>query len=191
MNTDPAQTRMDAEYNLGLMYLKGEGVHQNEDLAIAWIQKAANKGHTKAIKVLEGIQQKTQRVIYPENCIHTTIRGEKVRSKSEVIIANILYQYKFEYAYERPLRGVMTKGVRYPDFTIFSLNGDIIIWEHLGLMSDKEYRLNWGKKKLWYEQNGFLAGRSLFISKDMSDGSIDSQEVYGIASRIYEIVHEI
>lgn len=191
MTTDQAQTRMDAEYNLGLIYLYGKGVQQNHDLATIWLQKAANKGHPKAIELLATIQQEARRVIYPEKCIHTTIRGEKVRSKSEVIIANMLYQYKLEYAYERPFRGLLIKGMEYPDFTLFALNGEIILWEHLGLMSNREYKLNWGKKKLWYEQNGLLVGKSLFISKDMPNGSIDSQEIYDIVSRIYEIIHAI
>lgn len=35
--------------------------------------------------------------------IHRTTRGELVRSKSEVIIANLLYCLKLPYGYEQPL----------------------------------------------------------------------------------------
>lgn len=37
-----------AQYNLGVMYYKGEGVLQDRFKAIEWFQKAANQGHIKA-----------------------------------------------------------------------------------------------------------------------------------------------
>ena len=48
---------------------------------------------------------------YPENLRYETEKGEMVRSKSEVIIANILYQHRKDllYKYERPLE-VMIAG---------------------------------------------------------------------------------
>ena len=35
---------MDAANNLGLMYMKGEGVAQDYHRAVEWFQKGANKG---------------------------------------------------------------------------------------------------------------------------------------------------
>jgi hypothetical protein len=49
--------------------------------------------------------------------IHRTERGELVRSKSELVIADKLYARGIDYAYEQPL--VLPNGhIRYPDFTI-------------------------------------------------------------------------
>lgn len=40
---------------LGTLYLKGKNVHQNFQQAIAWYEKAASLGHTKAIKMLSRV----------------------------------------------------------------------------------------------------------------------------------------
>lgn len=40
-------------------------------------------------------------VPYAENLIHRTERGHLVRSKSELVIANMLFQSGVEYEYER------------------------------------------------------------------------------------------
>lgn len=37
-----------AQFDLGLMYAKGEGVAQNSRLAFNWLHKAARKGHIEA-----------------------------------------------------------------------------------------------------------------------------------------------
>ena len=75
---------------------------------------------------------------YDENKVHITERGEKVRSKSEVIIANHLYQkekdLKIEYSYETKYEG-KNGDCKLPDFTI--TKGDkIYLLEHLGMLSD-------------------------------------------------------
>lgn len=77
-----------------------------------------------------------------------TLSGEMVRSKSEVIIANILYQSGIPFAYEQPLRA--PDGSRHdPDFTI-KWNGRTCYWEHLGMLDDEEYLQRWERKELWY-----------------------------------------
>ena len=37
-----------AQYNLGQMYRRGEGVPENDALAVKWYRKAANQGHARA-----------------------------------------------------------------------------------------------------------------------------------------------
>ena len=64
-------------------------------------------------------QPATEAAYRPEGCIHRTDRGEWVRSKSEVIIANLLHQLGLGYHYEYPFTGVKATGVRRPDFTFF------------------------------------------------------------------------
>ena len=49
--------------------------------------------------------------------IHRTTRGELVRSKSEVIIADLLDGFGVPYAYEQPFKGP-DGSIRYPDFTV-------------------------------------------------------------------------
>lgn len=43
----------DAHYNLGLLYLDGHGVEQNQEQAEQLIKKAANNGHEKARQLVE------------------------------------------------------------------------------------------------------------------------------------------
>src|SRR6185503_4472294 len=84
-----------------------------------------------------------------ERLIHHTSRGEAVRSKSEVIIANLLHAKSIDYHYEHPLElgGV----VKYPDFTIEDDDtGTTYYWEHCGLMHDPAYHRRWTEKLGWY-----------------------------------------
>jgi hypothetical protein len=94
-----------------------------------------------------------------------------VRSKSEVIIANILFDRNVPFKYEVPL--FAPDGTFYiPDFTI-TWNGEQWYWEHLGLLDREDYRNHWQTKKEWYERH-FL-GRlittteSPTLSKDTRD----------------------
>lgn len=82
-------------------------------------------------------------MMHPENLRYETEQGDLVRSKSEVIIANILYQHRKDilYKYERPLE-VMSDGKErniYPDFTILNIHtGKVTYWEHAGRMDVPE-----------------------------------------------------
>lgn len=63
-----------------------------------------------------------------------TEKGERVRSKSEKIMADYFFRQGIEYKYECPiyLRGM---GTVYPDFTFLSRKtGQEVYWEHNGKM---------------------------------------------------------
>ncbi len=113
---------------------------------------------------------------YYENAlIHKTKRGEMVRSKSEVIVANALFDAGIDYGYEEELS--LSNGIiAHPDFTIHK-GGKPIYWEHLGMLQKENYRHKWDIKRKSYEDNGIVEGKNLIISKDGLDGSIDSQEI--------------
>ena len=77
-----------------------------------------------------------------------------MRSKSEVIIANLLHAKGLEYAYEQPFVAA-DDSVRYPDFTIDDPElGVTVIWEHLGSINNSEYRRRWERKLASYAENG-------------------------------------
>ncbi len=91
-----------------------------------------------------------------EGLIHRTTRGELVRSKSEVIIANLLHALGITYAYEQPFTG-KDGSVRYPDFTIEDAEtGRRVFLEHLGLLSEPAYRRRWLAKLDWYRSQGVV-----------------------------------
>jgi ATP-dependent exoDNAse (exonuclease V), alpha subunit - helicase superfamily I member len=112
-------------------------------------------------------------VPFAEHLVHRTIRGELVRSKSELVIANLLHAAGIEYHYERPYSGTLLPGTVHPDFTIIDAAGDPIIWEHLGMLDQPGYRASWERRRDWYLANGFVIGQNLFVS-DEPGGVLDS-----------------
>lgn len=100
-----------------------------------------------------------------------TLRNERVRSKSEIIIADELYRYEIPYRYEMPLilenwgKSVIFR----PDFTVMNKkNGKIYIWEHFGMMDNPEYIEKSIRKLDVYEKNGFFLGVNLLLSHETS-----------------------
>jgi len=119
-----------------------------------------------------------------EGLIHRTTRGELVRSKSELIIANLLHTLGITYAYEQPFAG-QDGSVRYPDFTIEDAEtGRRVFLEHLGLLSEPAYRRRWLAKLDWYRSQGLLP-------EDEGEGDagilVTTTEEKGIDSRGIEL----
>ena len=103
---------------------------------------------------------------YAEGRIHEALTGDMVRSKSELIIANLLSDHGISFEYESPLRA--PDGTMYlPDFSIVH-QGERWYWEHWGKMSEKQYRDHREVKLAWYEEH--FPGRLVetFESKTLS-----------------------
>lgn len=99
---------------------------------------------------------------YEEGKIHRTLADYMVRSKSEVIIANILFDHDIPFQYEVPLYA--SDGTFYlPDFTI-KWQGEEWYWEHEGMLHDEKYRRHQKEKHTWYKKNGFF-GRLIVTSE--------------------------
>lgn len=94
-------------------------------------------------------------VVVDSGLVHRTDRGELVRSKSELLIANLLHDLGLAYDYEAPFTGADGRTVR-PDFTVVTDLGESVIWEHLGMLTDPRYAAKWELKKKWYADNGVL-----------------------------------
>lgn len=120
-----------------------------------------------------------------EALIHRTRKGVAVRSKSEVVVADVLDALGISYEYEQPLYSrTDPKDFRLPDFTV-SFEGDVFYWEHLGLLNVPSYREAWERKRQWYENNRY--SDRLITSEDGADGSIDAAKIERIArDRILE-----
>jgi ATP-dependent exoDNAse (exonuclease V) alpha subunit len=110
---------------------------------------------------------------YAEHLIYRTSRGEMVRSKSELLIAEKLNALGINYHYERPLEGAVEPGRLRPDFSFIDDSGDVLIWEHLGRMDRADYVEGWKWKKNWYSLNGYAEGRNLFTSTEQQIRDID------------------
>ena len=124
-----------------------------------------------------------------------TLRGEKVRSKSEVIIADTLHHLGIPYKYECPLNIKVPKGGTfsqvkiYPDFTCLNVHlRKEILWEHFGMMDDADYSKNAMKKLDWYESNGLYLGDNLIVSMESRENPRDATKVERLA-RHYLLKH--
>lgn len=88
---------------------------------------------------------------YEAGKIHKVLAGDMVRSKSEVIIANMLHERGITFWYEKPL--VAPDGTMYlPDFTLM-VRGEEYYWEHLGMLENSEYSKHWNEKEKWYAKH--------------------------------------
>lgn len=109
---------------------------------------------------------------YEEGKIYTTLTEYMVRSKSEVIIANMLFEREIPFRYEAPL--FAPDGTFYlPDFTI-TWQGEKWYWEHLGRLDEEKYRNHWETKHAWYEKH--FPGR-LLETREGPDISTQAAEV--------------
>lgn len=100
---------------------------------------------------------------------HYTAKGERVRSKSEIMIANVLYRYEIPYKYECPLY-LPKSNLQYtfhPDFTILNVRtGKIYYLEHLGKMDDAGYTEDVCNRIREYEKNNILIGDQLLLTME-------------------------
>lgn len=123
--------------------------------------------------------------------IHRTRKGHAVRSKSELIIADLLWSKHIDYQYELPLD--MADGSRrLPDFTITDdTTGTTYYWEHLGLLQRPSYRRQWRDKLAWYKKHDILPyeeggapGGVLITTRDGDDGSISSAQIEALIDTV-------
>lgn len=109
-----------------------------------------------------------------------TIKGERVRSKSEKIIADELYRYEIPYKYEMPLELTNWNKsiVIYPDFTVLNKStGKKWILEHLGMMDNAMYYENAMFKLDTYEKNDILLGKNLILLHETSSSPLNTNVV--------------
>ena len=87
----------------------------------------------------------------------------RVRSKSEIIIANMLKTLNIPYKYECPLK--IGNILLYPDFTILDVKGRRERYlEHFGMMGDLDYVNNMMLKISTYEKNNIFIGDKLICT---------------------------
>lgn len=115
---------------------------------------------------------------------YETDKGERVRSKSELTIANTLLKRGIPYKYECPL--LLRNGwVVYPDFTTLNVRErKTLYWEHRGMMDDFEYSRNAVQKNKVYMRDGIVVGRNLIITEETSNHPLGTDEINIIISQL-------
>lgn len=104
-----------------------------------------------------------------------TDREERVRSKSEILIANALHKHQVPYYYEKPLY-LNNYGTVHPDFTLLNVRErKTIYWEHMGMLDDETY-MDYALDKITaYEKNGIFPGHQLVLTHETSKKPINSK----------------
>ena len=120
-----------------------------------------------------------------------TARGERVRSKSEIIIADALFRrgipYRYEYPHELLLAGARNRKriVVYPDFTCLNVRTHReIVWEHFGMIDVPEYCQNMASKMEMYLMNGFCLGKNFVMTTETHDRPLNSMMVEAMLERL-------
>ncbi len=99
--------------------------------------------------------------------------GERVRSKSEILIADKLNALGIPYRYEYPLYLGRQNPV-YPDFTILDTRErKMVVYEHFGMMQDEKYARDAMNKIKDYEKAGYLIGENFLFTMESSDCPLD------------------
>lgn len=131
----------------------------------------------------------TGRSFSPDSPLLLTARGERVRSKSEVIIADTLFHHNIPYRYEFPLTLKRTDVDRsadaygstvtlHPDFLCLNTRTRAeFYWEHFGLMDDPAYSKNAAGKLRLYTENRILPGRNLIITMETQTEPLSTRTI--------------
>lgn len=113
---------------------------------------------------------------FTENTIYQTARGEKVRSKSEVIIADTLFKLGIPYRYEYPVK--LENYTAFPDFLCLNLRTrKEYLWEHLGKLDDIEYAAKATRKIADYEKANFFPGINMILTMETGQVPLTPQRV--------------
>ena len=112
-----------------------------------------------------------------------TDKGERVRSKSEKILADYFYRKGIPYKYECPLY-LNGFGTVYPDFTFLSKKtGKEIYWEHDGKMDSPEYAENAVRKINAYEENDIFPGERLILTFETGKTILNIKRIEELVAR--------
>lgn len=116
-----------------------------------------------------------------------TQKGEQVRSKSEIIIADRLFALGIPYHYEEVL---MLKGEWevYPDFTILDKKKRRIVYlEHFGMMDSPEYLDSFFWKIHRYAESGIVLGHNLIATFEQSGQALNTRELDIMLKKVFEL----
>lgn len=115
----------------------------------------------------------------PEGLRFESITGNMLRSKSEIIIEQMLFMNKIQYRYECEL--ILGEHIVYPDFTIkHPVTGKIVYWEHFGMMDNEIYAKNAFMKLQIYNAEGIMLGDNLIATFETRDNPLNSVKVQNI-----------
>lgn len=105
-----------------------------------------------------------------------TQKGERVRSKSEILIADSLAKNNVPYHYEFPVK--VGHRTVYPDFYCLNVRTrEMLLWEHLGMMDNPDYVQKAVLKLNEYQNAGYVLGKNLIITMESIESPLNVKTV--------------
>ncbi|NLW52327.1 MAG: hypothetical protein GXY87_03055 [Tissierellia bacterium] len=112
-----------------------------------------------------------------------TKKGERVRSKSEKILADTFFDKGIDYVYEARL-DLKDGSAIYPDFTfLHPRTREFIYWEHNGKMNDLTYVHKAIRRIIRYERAGIYQNDRLVVTYESVDLSLSPALVESLIER--------
>lgn len=123
----------------------------------------------------------------PEALRVQTLCGIMVRSKSEAIIADLLYNLGIPFVYE-PV--IIVNGKRLaPDFIIMDpITKKEYLWEHFGMLDDPQYVSDAYNKLISYNEIGWRLGINLMVTSEDAENKFVEQHARDALSQVITIV---
>lgn len=112
-----------------------------------------------------------------------TSTGVRVRSKSEVLIADALTRHQIPYRYEYPLQLKKSQDnkstvILHPDFMCLNVRTrQEFYWEHFGLMDTPEYAKNTAGKLRLFTENEIFPGHNLILTMETQSEPLSTQTI--------------
>ncbi len=107
-----------------------------------------------------------------------TKRGEFVRSKSELIIANKLFDADVPYFYEVRKDVPGTGDHFFPDFLVLNRKTrKEYIWEHLGMLDNENYVRATQRKLSEYAKIGYFPGKNMIVTFESAGVPLDTEDI--------------
>ncbi len=114
--------------------------------------------------------------LHPEQCIHKSISGNLLRSKSEAMIDMFLHLNKIPFRYECALS--LGETTLYPDFTICHPHTrQIYYWEHFGLMDSPLYAQNTYTKLQLYTSHNIIPTIQLIATYETKEHPLNPKVI--------------
>lgn len=118
----------------------------------------------------------------PDSDDYITARRERVRSKSEVIIADTLARHGVPYRYEYPLKLKSGRDGAFrtihPDFLCLNVRTRAeFYWEHFGLMDDPDYLERTLVKLKDFAENKILPGKNLIFTMESTACKLSTRQI--------------
>lgn len=115
--------------------------------------------------------------------------NEIMRSKSELMLADLFYQLGIIYKYEYPLR--IRNATVFPDFTFYNpVTEEEIYWEHFGKMDDIDYCNITLRKIEGYAESGIFLNKNLIVTFETKNRPLSKKHALAIIKQ-YELIFEL